>query len=152
MSNLTEFQKHLISCVRTDLGDLSSGGRFHERAAQYLQGVQPNVISRFNNGLSVFWYSTRLDRLAGVLWFEYCIHYYFIIYFLLYNLYHHTIVNLFVSKPELTVVIFIPVFFLSTDRVHLCHCIAFFVHISIWKYFRTMTEPTWSYWTLLLWF
>jgi hypothetical protein len=40
--------------VRTDLGDLSSGGRFHERAAQYLQGVVPNVISRFNNGLSVF--------------------------------------------------------------------------------------------------
>jgi hypothetical protein len=40
--------------IRTDLGDLSSGGRFHERAAQYLQGVGPNVISRFNNGLSVF--------------------------------------------------------------------------------------------------
>jgi hypothetical protein len=39
--------------VRTDLGDLSSGGRFHERAAQYLQGVGPNVILRFNNGLSV---------------------------------------------------------------------------------------------------
>jgi hypothetical protein len=33
--------------VRTDLGDLSSGGRFHERAAQYLQGVGPNVISRW---------------------------------------------------------------------------------------------------------
>jgi hypothetical protein len=44
----------IITSVRTDLGDLSSGGRFHERAAQYLQGVGPNVISRFNNGLSVF--------------------------------------------------------------------------------------------------
>jgi hypothetical protein len=44
----------IISSVRTDLGDLSSGGRFHERAAQYLQGIRPNVISRFNNGLSVF--------------------------------------------------------------------------------------------------
>jgi hypothetical protein len=44
----------MITSVRTDLGDLSSGGRFHERAAQYLQGVGPNVISRFNNGLSVF--------------------------------------------------------------------------------------------------
>jgi hypothetical protein len=44
----------VIISVRTDLGDLSSGGRFHERAAQYLQGVGPNVISRFNNGLSLF--------------------------------------------------------------------------------------------------
>jgi hypothetical protein len=44
----------IITSVRTDLGDLSSGGRFHERAAQCLQGVGPNVISRFNNGLSVF--------------------------------------------------------------------------------------------------
>jgi hypothetical protein len=35
-----------ISSVRTHLGDLSSGGRFHERAAQHLQGVGPNVISR----------------------------------------------------------------------------------------------------------
>jgi hypothetical protein len=40
--------------VRTDLGDLSSGGRFHERAAPYLQGVGPNVITRFNNGLYDF--------------------------------------------------------------------------------------------------
>jgi hypothetical protein len=44
----------IIISVRTVLGDLSSGGRFHERAAQCLQGVGPNVISRFNNGLSVF--------------------------------------------------------------------------------------------------
>jgi hypothetical protein len=38
----------------TQFRHLSSGGRFHERAAQYLQGVGPNVISRFNNRLSVF--------------------------------------------------------------------------------------------------
>jgi hypothetical protein len=44
----------VITSVRTHLGDLSSGGRFHERATQHLQGVGPNVISRFNNGLSVF--------------------------------------------------------------------------------------------------
>jgi hypothetical protein len=43
-----------IISVWTDLGYLSSGGRFHERAAQYLQGVGANVVSRFNNGLSVF--------------------------------------------------------------------------------------------------
>jgi hypothetical protein len=50
-----------MSSVWTELGDLSSGGRFHERAAQYLQGVGPNVISRFNTGLSVFLkqYKTR---------------------------------------------------------------------------------------------
>jgi hypothetical protein len=59
--------KNIICSVRTDVGDLSSGGRFHERAAQYLQGVGPNVISRFNNGLSVSRSSTRLDRLPGVL-------------------------------------------------------------------------------------
>jgi hypothetical protein len=34
----------IITSVRTHLGDLSSGGRFHERAAQHLQGVGPNVM------------------------------------------------------------------------------------------------------------
>jgi hypothetical protein len=43
-----------IISVRVDLGDSSSGDEFHERATQYLQGVGRNVISRFNNGLSVF--------------------------------------------------------------------------------------------------
>jgi hypothetical protein len=54
--NVKEFphDMSIIISVRTDLGDLSSGGRFHERAARYSQGVGPNVISRFNNGLSVF--------------------------------------------------------------------------------------------------
>jgi hypothetical protein len=58
------------------------------RHSTYLQGVGPNVISQFNNGLSVFFFrsSISLDRLPGVLLFEYCFHYYLIIYFLLYNL------------------------------------------------------------------
>jgi hypothetical protein len=39
------------------------GVEFHE---QHLQSVGRNVISRFNNGLCVFWSSTRLDRLPGL--------------------------------------------------------------------------------------
>jgi hypothetical protein len=50
---------NVISSVRTDLrlwiyAILVVGVEFHERAAQYLQSVGHNLISRFNNDLSVF--------------------------------------------------------------------------------------------------
>jgi hypothetical protein len=50
---------NVISSVRTDLrlwiyAILVVGVEFHERAAQHLQDVGHNLISRFDNALSLF--------------------------------------------------------------------------------------------------